>query len=67
MERVLYIAEKNLPIIGAVAIAVALPQLIGIILGNIFVGQIKLQWSRFKAYQRRRSYWEERNRDRRRY
>jgi carbon starvation protein CstA len=63
----MYIAKKNLPIIGAVAIAIALPQLIGIILGNIFVGQIEDQWSRYKSHQRRRRYLDERDRGGRRY
>ncbi|XP_045216602.2 tetraspanin-33-like isoform X2 [Mercenaria mercenaria] len=67
VDRVMYIAEKNLPIIGAVAIAIAVPQIIGIVLGYIFVGQIEHQRVRYKAYMNRRRYrdeWDERDRHR---
>lgn len=49
VDTVIDIAKKNLPIIGAIAIAIGLPQLIGIVLGRIFVGQIQHQWARYKA------------------
>lgn len=62
VDSVIEFAEENLPIIGSVAIAIALPQLIGIILGHVFVGQIEHQWNRYKAYLRRSRQWHDRRR-----
>lgn len=62
VDSVLEFAEKNLPLIGAIAIAIAVPQLIGVILGHVFVGQIEYQWDRYKAHQRRYRHWNDRRR-----
>lgn len=53
VDKVLDIAQQNLPIIGAVAIGIAVPQLLGIFLGRMFAGQVEHQWARYKEQQDR--------------
>ncbi|KAL4227782.1 Tetraspanin-33 [Mactra antiquata] len=64
VDSLISLAEENLPIIGAIVLGVAIPQLMGIVLGHIFVGQIQRQWQIYNASKRKRGYREQRGQDR---
>jgi len=46
---------------GAIVIAIAIPQILGIVLGRVLVGQIEGQWDRYKRDRQHSAYRKARN------
>ncbi|WAQ98385.1 TSN33-like protein [Mya arenaria] len=53
VPAVINFLNANMPIIGAIVIAIGLPQLLGICLGRMFVGQIEGQWDHYSRERQR--------------
>lgn len=52
VEALIQVAESNLPVIGGIVIALAVPQLLGICMGRLLSGQIQDQRDRWRARHR---------------